>query len=58
MLNFEKSKSLRSRQVADQVYAEGMTFLQTFGGLCTLSVRLGRHEFIMKPKYHEPRLKC
>ena len=47
---------MRTQSAADAIYDEGALFLRCFGALCKLSVELNRHEFIMKPKCHVPRL--
>lgn len=43
---------LRDQVVANAIYDEGLEFLKAYGALCRLSLRLKRHEFLMKPKYH------
>ena len=46
--------SSRSEEAAASIYAEGRGFLRSFRTLGNMSVRQGRHMFLMKPKFHVP----
>ena len=48
---------LRDQATANALHDQTMIFLKCFGTLGRISVALSRHEFLMKPKYHVPRLK-
>ena len=46
------SMQIRSVEVAKTMHDEGRGFLRSYMALTMISVRLKKHEFPLKPKYH------
>lgn len=44
--------SLRTPAVSNELYQTGLDFLKSYRALCVLSVRMRRHEWLLKPKFH------